>query len=373
VKPVRRCLHSFFVGLLTLSVVTAPAHACWRSRQARRCRPVHVVHACPTPVWSTGCDPCGGAIAEVVEVPGVAECCRAAPVARACCEETVVIAESHGGSGPVGWGHEEVVSSEASHPATSGAVPAEPTLTAESPTVPSLEPITPPLALGPAGGVTPASAEQPAEPPVAAPAAESVLTAPAGDVSADASATPALPVEPAAAAPAAEPPMTDEPKAADQPAAPAVVAEEPPAPQAPPEPEEVNIFEELETRKAAAPAADEMPEAPAAVDPFAAEPAEPAAPADEAPGPAAADPFAAAEPTRRWIDATETGSIVATLVSVVPEDHCVLETRGRRVVVPLENLSRHDRDYVLRAGERLATEGETAAAASPPVADTAGL
>ena len=90
-----------------------------------------------------------------------------------------------------------------------------------------------------------------------------------------------------------------------------------------------------------------------------------------------ADPFASDEPARRWIDASGTASMVATLIEVAADGRCVLETRGRRIAVPVENLSGHDRDYVRQAGVRLAKSradkaGETAAATPAPT-DTAGL
>jgi hypothetical protein len=100
-------------------------------------------------------------------------------------------------------------------------------------------------------------------------------------------------------------------------------------------------------------------------------------PADEPAAEPAADPFAGAEPVRRWIDATGAASMVATLIEVGADGRCVLETGGRRIAVPVENLSGHDRDYVRQAGVRLAKlradkAGETAAAAPSPT-DTAGL
>ncbi|MFM7137048.1 MAG: SHD1 domain-containing protein, partial [Planctomycetota bacterium] len=110
------------------------------------------------------------------------------------------------------------------------------------------------------------------------------------------------------------------------------------------------------------------------------EPAADATPVDDsAPADApAADPFARGEPERRWIDATGTASMVATLIEVAADGRCVLETRGRRVAVPVKNLSGHDRDYVRQAGVRLAKlradkASETAAAAVPAPIDTAGL
>ncbi len=115
----------------------------------------------------------------------------------------------------------------------------------------------------------------------------------------------------------------------------------------------------------------------------AAEEPAPEAAADEpepAEKPAAeADPFAAGEQPRRWIDATGTGSIVGTLVDVDGGDRCLLDVGGRRIIVPLEKLSDHDRDYVRRAGIRLAKlrgerDGDQAVALPAPAAtETAGL
>jgi hypothetical protein len=235
----------------------------------------------------------------------------------------------------------------------------------------------------------------------------------------------------------AEPPMDEEAEApaVTPPAEPETV---PPEPAAEPEPvpADENIFEELDAEGDAVPAADdaeEMADEPAAVEPAAADdeaagepeaesPAdptgdpladepqaepemvedEPAAPdagseepadpfAEDGAVPAAdgeptddsepagepADPFAGSEPVRRWIDVTGTASMVAALVEVGADGRCVLEARGRRIAVPVENLSDHDRDYVRQAGARLAKlradkAGETAAAAPAPT-DTAGL
>jgi len=70
--------------------------------------------------------------------------------------------------------------------------------------------------------------------------------------------------------------------------------------------------------------------------------------------------------------------MVATLIEVGADGNCVLESRGQRFAVPVENLSGHDRDYVRQAGVRLAKlrankAGETAAKAAPAPTDTAGL
>jgi len=77
---------------------------------------------------------------------------------------------------------------------------------------------------------------------------------------------------------------------------------------------------------------------------------------------------AAVEPTRRWIHARGDRSLVGRLVGLPNADTCVLETEGRRITVPLEKLSDHDRRYVGRTVERLAA----ARAAARPL-ETAGL
>ena len=97
------------------------------------------------------------------------------------------------------------------------------------------------------------------------------------------------------------------------------------------------------------------------------------------PEPAAGeDPFASAEPKRRWIHASGAHSLVATLVDVAGDGSCVLETDGRQIRVPLDNLSGHDRDYVRDAGVRLAAvkgmqerAAEAASTAAPAATDTA--
>ena len=171
-----------------------------------------------------------------------------------------------------------------------------------------------------------------------------------------------------AAEPAAEP--ADEPVAdlfgdADEPAAEPEMTEDEPADSDGGEGEPAAADD-------SAPAADGEP----ATESDPAEPTEPTEPADDSAAPAA-DPFARGEPARRWIDATGTASMVATLIDVGADGRCVLETRGRRIAVPVENLSGHDRDYVRQAGVRLAKlkadkAGETAATAPAPT-DTAGL
>jgi len=397
------------------------------------------------------------------------DCCSTVVPATGCSAEMVVVAESQPGAAE-GFADagEEVVSIVESQPTITTETPVESSLAAAATLPPSLEPIAPPLALEPAGGVTPASNHQPlAEQPAPAASGEltvqSVLAEPAmrteprldarehvespGDALGQEAGKPALSAEAAAATPADAVPMTSG-EAEHAPAEPDAAIEDKPVAAAVPDPEprEINIFEELDAQEASTPPGDEqeMTEEPAA-DPFGdaptapqatpSEPADPAA-ADE-PEPAAgesvadeeamadeeladeeladeeaaavaepvdpfvadeeeaapppepgtsepdsepqpADPFAATESPRRWIDVSGAGSIVATLVDVAVDGACVLETRGRDVVVPLERLSRHDREYVVRAASRLAKQAgqepaDSVAAVAPVAAATAGL
>lgn len=468
----RRCLHRFFIGLLTLSLVTAPAHACWRSRQARPCRPVQVVPAWQPAPWSDCCEPCGIEVVGSVAVVEAVDCCSTVAPATGCSPEMVVMAESQPAAAErFADTGEDVVSIVESQPTITTEAPVESSLAAAATLPPSLEPIAPPSVLEPAGGVTPASNHQPlAEQPAPAEAAElavqSVLAEPAmrtepdteprldarervepqGDAPGQEDGKPALSADQAATTPVDAVPIAGA-DAEHAPAEPEAALEDEPEAAAAQDPEpatrEINIFEELDAREASTPPGDEQdiaeepaadpfgdeptaPQAPASepadpeadeqetataesvaeegladeemtdeeaaaeaepVDPFAADDEEAAPPSE--PGtsepdsepdsePQAADPFAATESPRRWIDATGAGSIVATLVDVAGEGACVLETRGRHVVVPLEKLSRHDRDYVLRAGSRLAKQAgqeptDAVAAVAPVAADTAGL
>lgn len=77
---------------------------------------------------------------------------------------------------------------------------------------------------------------------------------------------------------------------------------------------------------------------------------------------------ASVEPLRRWIHARGNRSLVARLVDLPDAESCLLETAGRRIRVPLEQLSDHDQRYVRRTVERLA-----AARATAQTRDTAGL
>ena len=398
----------------------------------RHCRPVVVVSACPAPAWEECFDPCGAGGPAVVD---------SIPPEPACCGDLVVtgpVDDASLGGGEVAATETMETIAKAAEP-TPAVEPAPPAVAATEQRPPSLEPIAPPPALEPASdAVTPASNEQPMpESPAAAPErsvvvdpehreAEPPVEAPVMPKEAE-EAEEAEPAVPAPQPPVAEPvvsppepeagnifeeldaadsadesemtedaddpfgePADDEP-ALDEDGDPALdeeMAEDEPA-------DEPSLADPVEEEPAAAseePADEdeaEMPEEDASpvddepADPFAEDDAaEPAGEeSDDAPAagePAAADPFAASEPLRRWIDATGTAALVATLVDVAADGSCMLETRGRRIVVPVANLSRHDQDYVRRAGIRLAKirgeeAGETVAAPLPAPTDTAGL
>ncbi len=201
------------------------------------------------------------------------------------------------------------------------------------------------------------------------------------------------PADPVADPPAADPSATPEPAPADAAApsgtqeAPAEAPQNEPAEQdEPSEPAASDPFAPTEGAAAApAPADPFEPEAgdpaPVLADPFAPEASDPvpAAPVPEE-APAAADDFVtAAEPARRWIHASGSHALVATLVDVSGNGTCVLMADGVRLRVPLDNLSGHDRDYVEHAGPRIAAlrsakdRAVKAAATTPPPNDTAGL
>jgi hypothetical protein len=104
-------------------------------------------------------------------------------------------------------------------------------------------------------------------------------------------------------------------------------------------------------------------------------------PSTPATPPAQNDEFVSmAEPARRWIHATGSHALVATLVDVVGDGSCILDANGQRIRVPLENLSGHDRDYVGTASVRIAARRDAKeraikaqATRAPANTDTAGL
>jgi hypothetical protein len=429
---VRRCLHTFLIVLLTLALSMDAARACWFLRVRRQCRPVAVSRPCPPPTWSAG-----GTV--VVHEWAASDGCHqpvACEAALACCEESVVASHAPALAGAVstdldaesltqsvvrdqpteasdGQGASAPADPQPEPPAPRDAELVQPASNNEP--LPDLAPVEPP-----------ATAVLPVDEPVAPPLdlepdiqdtdpvdeemqdgtdAEGLLVPPATDAPTD---------EAAEMADDAEPPLEEE------------AAE--PAPAVEPEPEqEPNLFEEFEDGDAAGDDSDEamapedeeaspsaaadeplLPDAPvddadepavAEGDPLMADDedaaaAEPAAriDSDDEPLPAPADdsdPFAAAddsealaaaEPVRRWIHASGAHSLVGRLVDVTGDGHCLLEAAGRRIRVPLQNLSGHDRDYIRQAGVRVAALREAreraaaAAATNPPQAtETAAL
>ncbi len=372
----RRCLHAFLVGLLTVSTTMDAARACWHLRRGCRaaaptvvCRPSLAdasewcADAAIEDGWSTvpgdDCGSCGSG--DVVPLSEVVETI----VGDVVTADTIIVTE-----------------------------PTPPPVAAatQSPTV--AEPLAPPqptLAEAPATSVAEVVPElRPAEP---TPGDDVQQTAAVADT-----------------APPAEAPAPAESVAQPAPVTESESSEAPPMPQPvvlpTPEPVEENIFDEVdrfedvdraaETPTAAAAHAEpavtepeaegaapaEVTEAPASVDPPPAPAAEPVldteapasiepAPAVESDEPSIPSPDAAAresrEPARRWIDHSGGYAVVGTLVAVRADGICVIAAPGRTIEVPLEALSAFDRDYVATAVERLAH------AAGPEAADTVGL
>jgi len=369
---VRRCLHAFLIGLLTLSQSTDAARACWFLRHG--CRgPRVAVAACPRAVeaYGLGCDEqwldgCAAwqEVAEVIVAETVIE-----PVAACdCCQleeagaDVIIVGEGEVVGSP-SWettvGEAETVVSSLGAPpledhglhddhdhgdrgdrgvedhSSTHHVPHDHAVipSAPAPGEPTLaEPV------DPAGSVSPV--------PTRAPAEEVRQAVALGE-----------PVAPAAdTVPPAEPPLEEEvpeTELSDEPAA-----------------TEPNLFEEVD--QAAAGPAVSPPEASTA-DPLSVEPRAsgevPAPEADQAP---TADPFDAAgrgphEPIRRWIDRSGDYAVVGRLDAVRDDGTCVLRTAGGTVAVPLESLSSFDRGYATAAAARFA------AARGPETRDTAGL
>jgi hypothetical protein len=357
---VRRSLPALLSGLLIVSPLAGPAQACWRQRRAEPCGPVILVAACPPVHWDACCEPTGELmVAEAVVIEEVA-----CPPVSACCGEAAAVEHEH-------------------EPVATGSVV-------------ELESVATPPVLAPAGeeaSVLRASNEEPT-------AADEAVSA------VEPTAEPATqPLEPDDGVPTGEPsPVAPEPTMPEldlpeptiaEPTIPEPIDPEPaPAPPQPAPPEDDNFFEELDAEEDAA-AADEAalldqtaePTAAAAEplmpDPFSAgeEPAvqpldEPAAEPADQPVP---DPFAEpldedsaepdpepvapeddvvrVEPSRRWIDATGTVSLVARLIEVAPDGRCLVDSGGRRLLIPIAKLSPYDRDYVEAARGRLAGAG----------------
>lgn len=330
----RRCLHSFLVALLTLSMSVDAARACWHVRRGYH-GTRHAAVVCPPPVAAS----CGWRAVENSEVVPMNACAGWELVSDVVVAEGVtdgmvtlgdhsMIAAADGG----------VVGEPVAPPVPAPSTAAEPTSVAE--VVPALQPTEP---------VVKADVQQTVA------IAESVMQPPAA-------------VEPVAgpaevAAPAAEP-IIEQPAEETAP-----MPTEPPAP--PPAPVDQNIFDEVDT------AADQASDVGnAAVDPSPEPAAEPAvgaadevpAPADE-PTPPAAEPSPALdreeppappadaavrpslEPSRRWIDRSGHYAVVGSLRDVRDDGVCVIESIGRTIEVPLESLSEFDRDYAAARGQ----------------------
>lgn len=465
----RRCLHSFLVGVLTLSLTMDTARACWYAR--RGCRgPMPVAAPCqpsafaPCPSPSAPWSYAGGCVVVVISDVAVDAACGMPLVDHGCgCGAPVF--ESAGriveGGVVVTSPAESVV---AGSQLDEGPAPSRPT-PAEQVVAPPPTAVEPPVA--PPADVPPQVAAEPEIPalePAGEPAVDEVrqttaLTEEQPPTEAMPSSTepehePVTPAEPSeesegeplgeepppAAAEEEEPapmaeedvPAADEAPVEPEPSVPEPVEPAPAEPEEPAEPqapEEPNIFEEVdagaideatepaepapldEPASEAEPAVDEeMPteegaepaeegsdaavdesepteepvaaaDEPVTADEEAAADPEPTAdeeqPADDAAAgeepPAAADPFESTtrsrEPSRRWIDRTGRYAVVGTLVTVRADGTCVLASGDRLLVVPLDGLSGHDRDYAQRAATRLAA----GRAAAPESGDTAGL
>jgi len=344
---VRRCLHACLIGVLTLSLSMDTARACWRMRRACHPRPVRVV----------ACEPC-------------------APVPHplACIETTSWEAVERETCSACSISDHELVTEWTVGDAEGIAVDAAVVVDTVESTMLREEPVAAPAPTLAEPVEVPAAT---ADLPMLQPASEAVQQTTA--LAPNDSATAEEPEVPAAEAPAEPEPMIEEGPAA---------AIEPPAV------EEPNMFEEVERAGGPtapidavtpfpvdAPLSDApLPDAPlpdAAAPPMPEPPAADNAPvpASEEPAadePATEDPFDAAganEPVRRWIDRTGGYAVVGTLVAVGEDGTCELAAAGRRLRVPIEALSDHDRDYARQATTRL-TAGP---AGKPATGDTAGL
>ena len=313
------------------------ARACWRMRHACHPRPVRVV----------ACEPCA-----------------LMPLPLACLETTSWVAVETGACSECSVADGEVVTEWTVGDVEASPVDAMVVVDTVESTVLREEPVAAPAPTLAEPVEVPAAT---ADLPMLQPASEAVQQTTA--LAPNDSATAEEPEVPAAEAPAEPEPM---------------IEEEPAAAIEPPAVEEPNMFEEVERAggptapidavtpfPADAPlpdaAAPPMPEPPAADN--APEPASEEPAADE---PATEDPFDAAganEPVRRWIDRTGGYAVVGTLVAVGEDGTCELAAAGRRLRVPIEALSDHDRDYARRATTRL-TAGP---AGKPATGDTAGL
>jgi hypothetical protein len=358
---VRRCLHAFLVGLLTVSFSMNAARGCWYLRHAQQAHhaPVYWANACPS--FMAASSPVAWTVADDCQPGGIPWGSSWVSM-----DEVVVIHDDGVDEGAMeGCACGDVIVADDSDVALEEHV----IDTVAGPTVEEPLTVVEPL--------------QQLEPTVALPNAEVQQATALGDDEPEAA-------RQDAEVPAVEP-VADEP--AEEPMAEPLDAQpgiEAPAPTPAVVPEEPNLFEEADAASASAmpldaatlPLADPVPSGDEGLSEPASEPSddepmpaqeEPAADAVKGDEPAtpAADPFDAAnrsgEPVRRWIDRTGAYAVVGTLVAVREDGTCVLAAAGRMLTVPLAALSDHDRDYASRA------EGRLAAAASRQARDTAGL
>lgn len=315
----RRCLNSLLVGVLTFSLSVDAARACGHLR-FRRCvpAPCHV----PTVIVVGGACGCG---CDGPPVPHVVAGCEEIPCGTPldCCGDVVV-------STPVVPQADSVVAPAPTVAAPEPAAP-QPTLSV----VPDLEPVAPASATEP----VPAPAEPATEPnPEAEPEMDTIAAPDAGaaeppaDVTADA-------VEPEMV----EPEMV-EPEGVDA---------EPSIPDVADDAQEPEMEEEVP---------QPGPDTPEPVI------EEPTPPAPQEPNPFDVPDTAAAEPQRRWIDATDSYAVVGRLVDFRGDEVDILRADGRLVTVPVDRLSDFDRDYVGAAGPRIAATRHR----GPLPTDTAG-
>lgn len=355
----RRCLHAFLVGMLTLSTTMDAARACWYLR--RGCHGTrHAVVCLPPMATEPVCQTDAAMIDGWSTVGTVAACdtCGECAVTDSVVGDVIVA--------------EDIVTSD--HPAMAVVAEIQSPTVAEAVVAPQPTPAEPPTT----SVVEVVPELQPAEP---APRDDVRQTAAIGDA--------ALPADaPGPAEVIAEP--VAEPAPASEAAAPMPAAVVLPTP----EPVEENIFEEVDRaaeRSTDTALAAERPAEATDERGFAEEPAfadEPLVPADDpvpGTGEPATEPVPAVEgdatplpssdaasrgllePARRWIDRTGGYAVVGALVAVRSDGTCVIESQGRTIEVPLEALSEFDRDYATTAAERLAQ------ASGPDAGDTVGL
>lgn len=339
----RRCLHSFLVGVLVLSLSMDAARACWFLRHGcRSMTPAWSACAVPSPCYDDrpACEPCGGAAPVVMDACGACETISV--------DAGFVVHEGFVTTGDLVEAHAEVVGEPVSEP-----VPAAETVAAPPVPTPPDEPT----------DETAAS--------VVVPDLKPVVDASRDDVQ------PTAAIEEPAMKPAAEPEPGSlvEPVAEEAPAAKETPVEEPVMPAAPPEPnlfEEADSVDDLDASPAAGGSEPAVDASPATEDPAPMpEPADGSLPPADEPALPPANPLDEAErrsgeAARLWVDATGRHSVVGVLVDVRDDGRCVIDTGAGIREVRGSDLRSRDRKYAEQAAERLATRRR------PGAAETAG-